>query len=205
MTCPAPHFINVRVAVFAWGVCQIVRHPSRFSHAASLTFQYSRRAINMSPLRGYPNFMVADDTGSWAKTASSVRFLGNMHKLKVFSFTFYISRIGGYSLHIQNPLAPLNSQPFNYAPSLHTQCNQPLEQHVWGKSGYKGTILALETMDFSESPNGAVRAKKTKTKDGSPFSRDGNGSFTSFSQNPKLVLVASDFRCNSSGISHHQN
>ena len=185
MTCPPPHFINVGVAVFARGACQLVRHPSRFSHPASLTFQHSRRAINMSPSRGYPNFMVADGARSWAKTASSVTFLGNTRRLKVFSFAFYISRIGGHSLHVQNPLAPPNSQPFSCAPSLYTQCNQPLEQYVWGTSGYEGTTPALKTMDLSKSPDGMVRAEKTKTKDGSLFSQGGDGSFTSFSQNLK--------------------
>ena len=64
MTCPAQHFFNAGVPSFAWGARQIVRHPSRFSHTAPLMFQCSRRAINMSPSRGYPDFMVAGGAGS---------------------------------------------------------------------------------------------------------------------------------------------
>ena len=59
MTGLAQHFLNAKVFSFAWGARQVVRHPSRFSHAAPLTFPCSRRAINMSPSRGYPDFMVA--------------------------------------------------------------------------------------------------------------------------------------------------
>ena len=81
MTCPAQHFFNVEVSSFAWGACQIVRHPSRFSHAASSTFQCPGQAINMFPSRGYSNLAVTDGVGNCARTVLSVALIGNLHGL----------------------------------------------------------------------------------------------------------------------------
>ena len=85
MTCPALYFINVEVSSFAWGARQIVRHPSRSSHAASSTFQCPRRAINMFPSRGYSNLTVADGVGNCTRTVLSVALLGNLHGLNATS------------------------------------------------------------------------------------------------------------------------
>ena len=64
MACPALYFINVGVSPFAWEVRQIMRHPYRFTHASSSTFQFTRRVFNMNPSRGYSNLMVADGVGN---------------------------------------------------------------------------------------------------------------------------------------------
>ena len=85
MSCPALHFINVEVSPFAWGAHRIVRHPSRFSHAASSTFQCSRRAINVFPSRGYSNLTVADGVGNCTKTVLFVALLGKLHGLNATS------------------------------------------------------------------------------------------------------------------------
>ena len=97
MTCPPQHFFNAGVSSFAWGVRQIVRHPSRFSHAAPLTFQCSRRAINTFPSRDYSNLAVADGVGNCARTVLFVALIGNLHGLNAFGFALYINRIEGYS------------------------------------------------------------------------------------------------------------
>ena len=81
MTCPAQHFFNAEVSSFAWGARQIVRHPFRFSHAASSTFQCLRHAINTFPSRGYSNLAVADGVGNCARTVLSVALIGNLHGL----------------------------------------------------------------------------------------------------------------------------
>ena len=70
---------------------------------------------------------------------------------------------------------------------------------------YEATqILWLQTVLEVETQDGAVRAGKTDTQDGSPLSQGGSNASTSFSQNPKQVLVASDFWCDSSGVSRRQ-
>ena len=81
MTCPAPHFIDIEVAVLAWGAHQGVRHLSRFFQAASLTLQCSRPAINVLPSRGYSNLVVADGVGNCARTILSVTLIGNLREL----------------------------------------------------------------------------------------------------------------------------
>ena len=81
MTCPAPYFINIEVTVLAWGEHQGVRHPSRFSQAASLTFRCSRLAINAPPSRGYSNLAVADGVGNCVRTILSVALIGNLRGL----------------------------------------------------------------------------------------------------------------------------
>ena len=53
-------FINISVSSFAWELRRITRHSSRFTHDALLPLRCSRCVFNMSPLRGYPNPMVAD-------------------------------------------------------------------------------------------------------------------------------------------------
>ena len=85
MTCPALHFINVGVSSFAWGARQIVRHPFRFSHAASSMFQCLRSAIKMFPSRGYSNLTVADGVGNCTKTVLFVALLGKLHGLNATS------------------------------------------------------------------------------------------------------------------------
>ena len=81
MTCPAPHFIDIEVAVVAWGACQGVRHPSRFSQAASWTFQCSRPAINAPPSRDYSNLAVVDGVRNCARTILSIALIGKLHGL----------------------------------------------------------------------------------------------------------------------------
>ena len=71
-------------------------------------------------------------------------------------------------------------------------------------SGGEGTIPALEALGPSETQDGAVRTGETETQDSSPLSQDGSDASNSFSQNPKQVLVASDFWCDSSGVSRRQ-
>ena len=81
MTCPAPHFIDIEVAVLAWGVRQGVRHLSRFFQAASWTFQCSRPSINAPPSRGYSNLAVVYGVGNCARTILSVALIGNLRGL----------------------------------------------------------------------------------------------------------------------------
>ena len=81
MTCPVPHFIDIEVAVLAWGARQGVRHLSRFSQAASLTLQCSRPAINVLPSRGYSNLVIADGIENCARTILSVALIGNLRGL----------------------------------------------------------------------------------------------------------------------------
>ena len=81
MACPAPHFIDIEVAVLAWGARQGVSHPSRFFQVASLTFQCSRPAINVLPSQGYSNLVVADGVGNCARTILSIALIGNMRGL----------------------------------------------------------------------------------------------------------------------------
>ena len=81
MTCLAPHFIDIEVTVLAWEARQGVRHPSRFSQAASLTFQCSRPVINALPSRGYSNLAVVDGVGNCARIILSVALIGNLRGL----------------------------------------------------------------------------------------------------------------------------
>ena len=71
-------------------------------------------------------------------------------------------------------------------------------------SGGEGTTPALEALGPSETQDGAVRTGETETQDSSPLSQGGSDASTSFSQNSKQVLVASDFWCDSSGVSCRQ-
>ena len=72
-------------------------------------------------------------------------------------------------------------------------------------NGGKGTTPAPKALGLSETQDGAVKVGETETQDSSPLSQDESDSSASFSQNPKQVLVASDFWCDSSGISCHQH
>ena len=71
-------------------------------------------------------------------------------------------------------------------------------------SGGEGTTPALEALGPSETQDGAVRTRETETQDSSPLSQGGSDDSTSFNQNLKQVLVASDFGCDSSGICRRQ-
>ena len=81
MTCPAPHFINIEVAVLAWGARQGVRHPSRFSQAASWTFQCSGPPLMRLLHEIIQIFAVVYGVGNCAKTISSIALIGNLSGL----------------------------------------------------------------------------------------------------------------------------
>ena len=82
MTGPAQHFFDVGFFFrLHGGRAKFVRHPSRFSRAASSTFQCSRRAINTFPSRGYSNLAVADGVGNCARTVLFIALIGNLHGL----------------------------------------------------------------------------------------------------------------------------
>ena len=71
-------------------------------------------------------------------------------------------------------------------------------------SGGEGTTPAPEALGPSEIQDGTVRTGETQTQDSSLPSQGGSDASISFSQNPKQVLVASDFWCDSSGVSRRQ-
>ena len=68
-------------------------------------------------------------------------------------------------------------------------------------SGDEGATPAPEALGPSETQDGAVRIRETQAQDISPLSQGESDASTSFNQNPKQVLVVSDFWCDSSGVS----
>ena len=71
--------------------------------------------------------------------------------------------------------------------------------------GDEGSSSALEAPNPSETQGDVVRTREAQIQDNPPFRQGGNGIFSSFSQNPKQVLVAPDSWCVRSKVFHHQH
>ena len=72
-------------------------------------------------------------------------------------------------------------------------------------SGDEETTPALEALSPSETKGVAVWTGETQAQDNPPLLQGGGDISTSFSQNPKQVLVASDSWCDSSRVSRRQH
>ena len=81
-----------------------MRHSLSFTHVALLSFQYTRRVFNKSPLRGNSHPTVVDSVGNRVETIPFVALLENLCRLNVTNPTLHIrSKVGGYFLYVQTP------------------------------------------------------------------------------------------------------
>ena len=206
MAYPALSFINIGAFSFAWEALPVMRHFLSFTHVVPLPFQCTMRVFNKFLLRGNAHPVVVDGVGSWVRIISFLAFLGNMYRLNATRLAFRIrSKVGGHFLYVQILQSFQIPKPPSCTQSFHYQCNLSLrEWYVWSKSGGEGTTPSPEALGLSETQDGVVRARETETQDSSPLSQGGGEASSSFSQNPKQVLVASDFWCDGNGVSHRR-